>query len=227
MLCIIYLYVFVCARNMYVPCLSMNLFIYLPNRGQPSQMAIVDVWSLWLITFVGNMGCQPAVKCRHNGIPGSARHAPGRKFRKLGMTRRNQWPIGKLLRCRSNEVLKLWGASTNEQKVVEMPMTWHERTTALNEWGNGPMNQWISEWFQFQWFNERRSNKAMNQWINGSTTSWVSETTCHWTNEPMMKRSSESMNQRRNESVNQWSSASLNQGITESMNQQFEGSMNQ
>jgi hypothetical protein len=25
--------------------------------------------------------------------------------------------------CRSNEVLKLWGASTKEQMAVEMPMT--------------------------------------------------------------------------------------------------------
>ena len=166
MLCIIYLYVFVCARNMYVPCLSMNLFIYLPNRGQPSQMAIVDVWSLWLITFVGNMGCQPAVKCRHNGIPGSARHAPGRKFRKLGMTRRNQWPIGKLLRCRSNEVLKLWGASTNEQMVVRMPMKWLNRTMnqqtneLVNQRVNGPMSQWMGE-LAIRWVNE-----SMNRWIH-------------------------------------------------------------
>jgi hypothetical protein len=154
MLCIIYLYVFVCARNMYVPCLSMNLFIYLPNRGQPSQMAIVDVWSLWLITFVGNMGCQPAVKCRHNGIPGSARHAPGRKFRKLGMTRRNQWPIGKLLRCRSNEVLKLWGASTNEQMAVIVENQWSDiirKNPCRSGWTNESMNQ------------KQGSNDSMNQ----------------------------------------------------------------
>ena len=37
-------------------------------------------------------------------VPGSAGHAPGRKFWKQDMTIGDQWPIGKLLRCRSNEV---------------------------------------------------------------------------------------------------------------------------
>ena len=34
----------------------------------------------------------------------SARPAPGLKFRNNEMTIGNQWPIGKLLRCSSNEV---------------------------------------------------------------------------------------------------------------------------
>jgi len=35
----------------------------------------------------------------------------------------NQWPIGKaLFAIQKNEVLKLWGASANEQVVVEMTM---------------------------------------------------------------------------------------------------------
>ena len=36
--------------------------------------------------------------------------------------KRNQRLIGKLLRCRNNEVLKLRSASTNEQRLVEMPI---------------------------------------------------------------------------------------------------------
>ena len=57
----------------------------------------------------------------------SAQHAPGLKLWKNEMTIGNQWPIGKPLRCRSNEVLKLWGASGNEQTVVETSMKINEQ----------------------------------------------------------------------------------------------------
>ena len=64
-----------------------------------------------------------------------------------------KWMAYRFLRCRSIEVLKSWGASTNEQMVVEMPMKWHERIRAqMSEWTSESMNQWITE--------------PMNQWIN-------------------------------------------------------------
>ena len=49
-------------------------------------------------------------------VPDSAQHAPGRKFRKAYR------PIGKFLTCWNDEVLNLWGASTNDEMVVEMQL---------------------------------------------------------------------------------------------------------
>ena len=92
-------------------------------------------------------------------LPGSAQHAPGRKYQNYDMATGNQWPIGKFLRCRSNEVLELWGAPTNEQRVVEMPMQWHERICSqLNEFSNEPRNPW--------------THKPMNQSVNESKKQW-------------------------------------------------------
>ena len=78
---------------------------------------------------------------------------PGRKCRKQNKsTITNQWPIGKFLRCRSNEVLKLWGASTNKQMMLGMPLKWHERSHAqLIEWTNTPMNLWFNQWMHEHW----------------------------------------------------------------------------
>ena len=89
--------------------------------------------------------------------------------------------------------VRLSGASTNEQKVVEMPRSCHERI--LTE----AMNRWIGEsMFQFKKYNhsmKQGSNKRMNRWINSSTTSWVSkaksqchsESIYHCLNDPMSK----------------------------------------
>ena len=87
--------------------------------------------------------------------------------------------LGKLLRCRSNEVLKLWGASMHEQKVVEMPMTWHDRITLqLNEWSNERKNQWTNKSRNdFNDSTKQGSNKTMNQWSN------VNESINRWTNQ--------------------------------------------
>ena len=40
----------------------------------------------------------------HMIIPGSARPMPGRRFRKFKAAVGRRWPIGKFLKCRSNEV---------------------------------------------------------------------------------------------------------------------------
>ena len=85
----------------------------------------------------------------------------GGSFERLKPAIRNQWPIGKFWRCRSNEVLKLWGAPTNEQRVVEMPMKW------LNLWINESMNEWVSS--------------SMNQSINESMIQWTHESMNQWT----------------------------------------------
>ena len=163
-------------------------------------------------------------------ISGSARNAPGRKFRKKHMAIGNRWPIGKFLRCRNNEALKLWGASTNEQMAVELPMIWHERITAqLNEWRTEGMNRWTNESMN-QWMTsmnlsmKQRSHKSMNQRINGSPTQGVSEATSQWIHGTTIERSNESMKQRINESrINE----AVNLGVNESMNQRFELSINQ
>ena len=76
----------------------------------------------------------------HIPLTSSARPMPGRKFWKKA-TIGGKWPIGMLLRCKSNEVLKLCSASTNEQMVVEMPMKGHERIHAqLTERINDPLS---------------------------------------------------------------------------------------
>ena len=77
--------------------------------------------------------------------------------------------VGKFLRCRCNELLKLWDTRTNEQKVVETLLKWHERIHAqLTERINEPMNQWMSGWISElakQWINESVVQKSMNQWV--------------------------------------------------------------
>ena len=54
-------------------------------------------------------GVCEALECSltvHN-LPGSARPCRGGSFEKMKRAIRKQWPIGKCLRCRRNEVLKL------------------------------------------------------------------------------------------------------------------------
>ena len=78
-------------------------------------------------------------------IPGNARPAPGRKFQKNEMVTviiRNQWLRGKFLRCRSNEVFKLWGASRNGK----IGCGWWQRngmSESMNQC-NESTKQWIN-----------------------------------------------------------------------------------
>ena len=79
---------------------------------------------------------------------------------------RNQWPIGKFLRCRNKGLLKLWGASRNEQMVVEVHMKWHQRIHAqMTQWTNESMNEWISESMN-QWM------QSVNRWFSKSLNAW-------------------------------------------------------
>ena len=129
-------------------------------------------------------------------IPGSARHTPGRKFQKQDMAIGNEWPIGQFLRCGSNEVLKLWGAPTNEQIVAEMPLTCHERIRSqLNEWTNESMNQW-TKWISQSM--KQRTNEATKQWPKESSNQWFDEMN-QWISEWMNEWTNEWMNERTNE----------------------------
>ena len=156
----------------------------------------------------------------------------GGSFEKNKTTIGRRWPIGKLLTCRSNEVLKLWGPSTNEQIIVEMPMKCHESIHAqllewineqmpMNRWVHEPMNRWISEPMKTmnqsinQSMNQRISkstnqgiNEAMSPWIHEPTNQRIDEPVTHWINEPT--------NQLHNETMNRWINKSLNQWINES-----------
>ena len=81
-------------------------------------------------------------------IPGSARPVPGRKFQKIKPIIGRWWPIGKFLRCGSNELLKLrcineganGGWDANE-------MTWKNPCTTdrMNQWINDWVNSWVDE----------------------------------------------------------------------------------
>ena len=111
-------------------------------------------------------------------IPDSASPMPGRKFRKSKTTIGRRWPIRKILRCRSNELLKLWDASTNGQKVVDMPTKWYEQNLCTND----RMNQWIPESMN-PWINESMNQYWFNEWINESVNQWRSEWVSRWINE--------------------------------------------
>ena len=150
----------------------------------------------------------------------------GGSFEKNKTTIGRRWPIGKLLTCRSNEVLKLWGPSTNEQIIVEMPMKCHESIHAqLLEWINEqmPMNRWVHEPMN-RWISEPM--KTMNQSINQSINQWTKESVNQPIKESMKPWVHEFMNQRTNESMNQWLIESTNQRINYTMKQWIGESIN-
>ena len=109
----------------------------------------------------------------------------------------------------------VWGASTNEQMVVEMPMKWHERIRAqLSEWTDEQMN-WQTKESMNQSVNESEnhwSNEAMTQWIKQPVNQWIDESVNQRLNEPMVARFRESMNhwiswisEPRKQWINEWS----------------------
>jgi hypothetical protein len=132
-----------------------------------------------------------------NLLPGSARHAPGRKFRKNEAAIGRRWPIGMFLMCRSNKVLQLWDATTNEQAAVECQLhgmkesmhSWLKES--MNQWINEQMSRWINEPINHQWINEslnQRTNESMNQrltneWSEGSVDGYVDGWMGGWMNE--------------------------------------------
>ena len=133
---------------------------------------------------------------------------------------RKPWTIGMSVRCRSNEKLRLWGASTNDHMVVEMDGTWLSGSSSswvnqwtnewmnecINEWVNHCMNQpmseslkeWMSEWFN-QWLNGRVNQwvpeRSMNESLNEGTNEWVNQWRNDWMNQPLNQRMREPMNE--------------------------------
>ena len=144
-------------------------------------------------------------------IADSARPMPKRKFRKndLGI---EQWmAYRKGLRCRNNEWLKVRGASTNQQMVVDMRMKWHEKIHAEHE----PMNQWMSE-FVSRWTNEpmhQRIADSVNQWMSELVSRWFTDaSTNRWFSEPMNVNWVD-------EPMNPWKDEVVSRGVNESMKQ--------
>ena len=91
-------------------------------------------------------------------IPDSARMCRGGSFDKEQCLHYFLRLIGMPVGCRSNERLNLWGASTNEQMVVEILMKWHE----IND-----MKESVHELLNEEWVYERRNNNSwMSRWIN-------------------------------------------------------------
>ena len=91
----------------------------------------------------------------------------------------------------ADDVLKLWGASTNQHMAAEMTMKWK------NPWCND-CSQWTSEPTK-QWSKEsmgQRLSESMNQWTSESMNRWINESLNQGST---VQRFSESMNQ----SVNQ------------------------
>jgi hypothetical protein len=137
---------------------------------------------------------------------------------------RNQWPIGKFLRCRNKGLLKLWGASRNEQMVVEVHMKWHQRIHAqMTQWTNEPMNQWMSELVS-RWINE------CSQWIDDSANHWMHEmkrnTKWKWNDMKKwkMKRKVNGMKWMNERTTNEWivGRFSMSQWINEAISQRLD-----
>lgn len=118
-------------------------------------------------------------------MPGPCR---GGSFGKMKLAIRHQRLIGRLLRCRSNEVLKTW----NHAKLPEWT------SEPMNRWINERMNQWIiSEW---------RTNEPFNPWINEPMKRWIAESMIQWIYESMIQGINESIS-RSKETMNQWTKA--------------------
>ena len=147
-------------------------------------------------------------------IPGRARHAPGRKFRKLETT------IGKpsywiFLRCKSNQVLKLWGAPTywwNNESLDQLTYV------SMNQWTHDSMNQWFTESKNY-WRNDSTNLQSMHHWINGPMNQWVYEPMSEWINESVNKRTNEWMDARMDAWENYFSL--LRHLVTEQMSSLF------
>ena len=143
--------------------------------------------------------CYTADSCgsSHVILPGSARPMPGRKFRKFKTVIGRRWPIGKFVKCRSNQVWKLWGASTSEQMVVECC------------WGANDMT--LKNPCAIDWMNQR-TNELMSQWTNESKNQWIDLGTKQWSNESIVSGSRHQWI-----SMNQWSKEAMNQCSNEWM----------
>ena len=112
----------------------------------------------------------------------------------------NQWPIGKFLRCRINEVLKLWGVHQRMSKWL-LRCQWNDMKESVHNKVNEPMSRWLYE--------------PMNQWISQPMNQWINEAMSQWINQPVTQWIDESMNQWFSESLNQWTNKSVNEWMNE------------
>ena len=158
--------------------------------------------------------------------------------------------MGKLLRCRSNELFKLRGASMNGQMVVEMRVRWHERIhEQLTELTTGLMNQFTSE-IMSPWVDETvNRNQSMIQWKREPMNRWFRESMNQRSSDPMNKSMNKfmssirdcgsrifngsmglciKMNRRCNKSMSPWTSQSMswwivNQWAGDAVNREYDG----
>ena len=107
----------------------------------------------------------PLEKIQTEKIPGSARPVPGQKFQKIQASMR-WWPIGKSLRCRSNERLKL----SKEQWWLRCQ--WNDTKESMDNWLNEPVDQWMSE-FVSRWMNEWKEWNEMKEMHKWSDMNWT------------------------------------------------------
>ena len=129
---------------------------WLPNRSKPMLLWTTEIGIQWGFVYIYihtyihtyirmyvRTYIQTYIHTYIPVVPGK-RRGGGLEQNKTSIGRR--WPIGKFLKRRSNEVLKLWGASVNEQMVAEMPMKGHGTIHAkLTEWIIVPMNLCATE----------------------------------------------------------------------------------
>ena len=154
----------------------------------------------------------------------------------------NQWPIGKHLRFRSNEVL--WSREVHQRMrkwVLRCP--WHEKihaqlTELTDESIKDSTNQWTSASIlelSSESMNQR-NNDSVNQWSSDPLNQGINESKSEWfnvsmsqciINGSMFQWVDASMNHRIIESMNQWISESTNQRTNEWMVQRFSESMSQ
>ena len=148
------------------------------GSGGPGQGRILYAVYLYICISIYTHRCIHIHTHMYQIVPGTRR---GGSFEnRKWLWEFNGLYIGAFLRWKSREPLKLWGASANEDMVVEK--TWNERICAqLSEWTNEPANQQI--------------NESMKQWLNESTNQWTNESVNQWNSEPVNQRIDESVNQ--------------------------------
>lgn len=130
-------------------CSEKQILLYTFGQGAFHPMSLVIVlrvrigslWDPYRIPMLPSCALWSQVCCMHPRWCSEKRQfngqivqpaVPGRKFRRKFSTgdKKAMAFFGKFVRCRSNDMLKLWRVLTNEQMGVEMPMKWHERINA-------------------------------------------------------------------------------------------------
>ena len=108
------------------------------------SMTLFSRWHRW----EAMLACVHVVCILHMSKPGSARHAPGRKFQKLDMTIKNNllsscsWPRTQSFFCRGNTLLV-------KARLRVWPLYWWKggRGWASKKWPNTRHEIWYMYWF--------------------------------------------------------------------------------